>query len=194
MNLPCCCGCCGECADECGCDQECCQSVEWIAGFRYINLDEELNIVAQRDVIGAVEEGTYNIRTSNHLYGAQVGARLRRTRGEFGWEATGKVGIFGNDVEQVQTAIDFPNFPLRPTVSSRGGEVAFLGELNLSALYQLSEVWNVRAGYSVMFIDGLALAPDQLDFNFATTPNGNQLHDGGDLFLQGVNVGLEARW
>ena len=89
---------------------------------------------------------------------------------------------------------DFPAFPLRPTVSSSSGGVAFVGEINLSALYRLTDVWNLRAGYNAIWIEGLALAPDQLDFNFATAPGGNQLHNGGGMFLHGVNVGLEARW
>ena len=84
VNLPCCCGCCDECRDECrdeccdecgcgevrdecGCGEVRCRSFEWFAGFRYLNLGEELNISAQRTVAGAVEEGTYNIRTANHL-------------------------------------------------------------------------------------------------------------------------------
>ncbi len=71
--------------------------------------------------------------------------------------------------------------------------MAFVGELNLSAFYRLTDVWDLKAGYNLMWIDGLALAPDQLDFNFAP-PNGNQLQNGGAMFLHGVNVGLEARW
>ena len=194
-NLPCCCGCCDPCGyDECGCGEVRCQSFEWFGGFRYLNLDEELNITAQRIVGGAVEEGTYDISTANRLYGAQLGARLRRTQGRWGWEATGKAGIFANDAEQEQTVIDFPNFPLRPTVSSRSTEVAFLGETNVSALYRLTDVWNLRAGYTVLWIEGVALAPDQLDFDFATSPSGDQLHNSGGIFLHGVNVGLEARW
>lgn len=212
MNLVCCCGCCDECHEECGCDkrrEECgcgkvgdacgcglvrCRSLEWFAGFRYIDLGEELDIAAQKTVSGAVEDGTYNIHTTNNLFGAQAGARWRQTWGRFGWEATGKAGIFGNAAQETQSVTDFPNFALRPTVSSSGNEVAFVGELNLSALYRLTNVWNLKAGYNVMWIDGLALAPDQLDFNFATSPSGNQLQNGGAMFLQGVNVGVEARW
>jgi Putative beta barrel porin-7 (BBP7) len=217
VNLPCCCGCCDESGctevrDECGCTErrdDCgsgtvrdncgrgtvrCHSFEWFGGFRYLNIGEELNISAQRIVAGEVEEGAYNIRTANHLYGGQLGARLRRWGDRFGWEATGKAGIFGNDAQQTQSVTDFPNFPLRPTVSSSSGEVAFVGEINLSALYRLTNVWNLRAGYNVLWIEGLALAPDQLDFNFASSPSGNQLHDGGGMFLHGVNLGLEARW
>ncbi|MBC7817778.1 MAG: BBP7 family outer membrane beta-barrel protein [Planctomycetaceae bacterium] len=190
VNLACCCGCC----DECCCGEVHCQSLTWFAGFRYLNVSEELNITAQRNVFGGVENGTYNIRAANQLYGAQLGARLRRTRGRCGWEATGNAGIFGNDSQQTQSVTDFPNFPLRPTVSSRGAGVAFVGGANLSALYLLTNAWNLRAGYNVMWIEGLALAPDQLDFNFGASPSGNQLHNGGGLFLHGVNIGLEARW
>lgn len=188
-NLPCCCGCCA-----CECGEVCCRSFTWFAGFRYLNLDEELNIAAQRIVAGGVEEGAYNIRTSNHLYGAQLGARVRRTRSRLGWEATGKAGVFCNDSEQEQSVTDFPNFPLRPTVSSSEGELAFVGEVNLSALYRLTDVWNVRAGYTAMWIEGLALAPDQLDFNFAAAQGGRRLDDGSGMLLHGANVGLEARW
>ena len=194
VNLACCCGCCDGCADECGCGEVRCRSFSWFGGFRYLNLGERLNISAQRTVSGAVEEGAYNIHTTNNLYGMQLGGRLRRTRGRFGWESTGAAGIFGNDAQQRQSVTDFPNFPLRPTVSSSRGEVAFVSGANFSALYLLNNVWNLRAGYNILWIEGLALAPDQLDFNFAASQSGNQLHNGGGVFFHGVNVGLEARW
>ena len=193
LNLPCHIGCC-ECCDTCGCGALHCRSFEWLAGFRYIDLNEELNILAQKTVSGAVEEGTYDIRTSNRLFGAQLGARLRRSSCQFGWEATGKAGVFANDAQERQSVVDFPTFPIRPTVSSSGNRTAFVGEFNLSAFCRLTDIWSLRGGYNVMWIEGLALAPDQLDFNFATSPSGNVLHNNGGMFLHGVNVGLEARW
>jgi hypothetical protein len=212
VNLPCCCGCCDQCGDACGCGEvggECgggkvregcgdgkvrCRSFEWFAGFRYLTLGEDLNIVAQRTVAGGIEEGSYDIRTTNNLYGAQLGARLRRSGYRFGWETTGKAGLFGNDAHERQWVTDFPNYPLRPTTSGSRSGVAFVGEINLSAFYRLTDVWNLKAGYSAMWIEGLALAPDQLDFNFATSPSGNVVYNSGAMFLHGVNVGLEARW
>ncbi len=208
LNLPCCCGCCDQCAcaevrddcgsgevrDDCGRGPVRCRSFEWFAGFRYLNLGEELNISAQKVVDGRVEDGTYNVRTANHLYGGQLGARMRRWRDRLGWEASGKAGIFANDAQQKQLVTDFPNFPLRPTVSSSSGGVAFVGEINVSGLYRLTDVWNLRAGYNALWIEGLALAPDQLDFNFASATGGTRLNNGGGLFLHGVNLGLEARW
>jgi hypothetical protein len=213
LNLPCCCGCCeqggcGECG-ECGKCGECgecgegggscgsgfgsCQSCEWFGGFRYINLGEDLNIYAERTVGGGVESGSYDLRTRNHLYGAQLGARMRRTQGRLGYEAGGKAGLYVNDAQQEQTVTDFPNFPLRNT-SHSSNTAAFVGEANLTGLYRLTRVWNLRAGYNVMWIEGLALAPDQLDFDFASAQGGNRLDNGSGMFLHGVNVGIEARW
>jgi hypothetical protein len=201
-NMPCCCGCCDEGCGECcdGCNDDCgfsevrCQSYEWFAGFRYIHIGEDLNLFARRTVAGEVERGSYDIHTSNNLYGVQLGGRTRRTRGRYGWEAMGKAGIFGNDAEQRQSVTDFPDFPLRPTVSSRSTGVAFVGEANLTALYRVTQDWNLRAGYTAMWIGGLALAPDQLDFDFASASGGEQLNNGGAILLHGVNVGIDGRW
>ncbi|MGA2254430.1 MAG: BBP7 family outer membrane beta-barrel protein [Thermoguttaceae bacterium] len=210
LNFPCCCGCCTKCdCDDCSCGQTTCSmcgrvkaarggvrcsSLEWFAGIRYLDIDNELNIAVERRENGGVEDGSYNIEAGNHLIGAQLGARLRRTVNRFGWELVGKAGVYANDAEQTQSVIDFPNFPLRPTTSATGCNTAFVGEINVSGIYRLTDVWSAKAGYNAIWIEGLALAPDQLDFNFATSPSGNQLRTSGGLLLHGVNVGLESRW
>ncbi len=89
--------------------------------------------------------------------------------------------------------IDFPDFFLRPPTSAQHGQVAFLGELNFNLIYQLSKVWDIRAGYNLFWIDGVALAPDQLDFS-ADIGAGGRLDSNGNAFYHGVNIGLEARW
>jgi len=71
--------------------------------------------------------------------------------------------------------------------------VAFVGELNLTGIYRLNEIWNLRAGYNAMWISGVALAPNQLDFS-GELPAGNQLSSNGGVFLHGVSCGIEARW
>ncbi len=186
VNLPCCCCWESPCGDVAG-------SREWFAGFRYVNLQESFRINGAKPVGGGVETGYYDLSSRNDLFGAQIGARIRRARGRFGWEATGKAGIFGNQAGQEQVVMDYPDFPLRPEVSSNGACVAFLGELNLTGIYQLNRTWGLRAGYNLMWIEGLALAPNQMDFTF-TSISGTGLNTAGGLFLHGVNLGLEARW
>lgn len=209
-NCACCSGCCdsigcGECCgepcgDSCGvscgggdCGQIGCQSLTWFSGFRYLNFGERFNMSAQRTVGGAIESGSYNIRTTNHLYGGQLGARVRRTHGRIGWEGSGAAGVYLNNSEQSQSVIDFPNFTLRNVSRSENG-AAFVGDVNLSGIYRLTNAWNLRAGYNVIWIQGLALAPDQLDSDFAAATGGSNLNNDGGLLLHGINVGIEARY
>lgn len=180
---------------ECCCS-DCCGDIRrhwrhWFVGFRYLSLDEEFNIQG-----ADVEEGTsnYNIRTHNDLYGLQIGGRWGASRGRLGWEWTGKAGLFGNAAGQTQFVTDFPPpFLLRPTIGSEDGQLAFVGELGCSLLYQLTTVWSVRGGYNLMWIEGVALAPDQLDFTNTAT-SGSSLTSSGGVFLHGANMGIEARW
>jgi Putative beta barrel porin-7 (BBP7) len=181
VNRVCCC---------CSCDGPCsCRSVEWLYGFRYLNLNEDFSIVSTD-----LQEGTstYDIDTNNNLFGAQIGNRVRESRGRWSWEGTGKAGIFGNAAEQHSDPIvDFPAFVVRPGRSESGGNVAFVGDLNLTAIYQLNSVWGARLGYNLIWIEGVALAPDQLDFSIA---NESDISTDGGILLHGVNAGLEARW
>ncbi len=194
LNFPCCCGCCDVCCDECCSPEVRSQSFSWFAGFRYLNFGDRLNIAAQGAGQFPGEQGAYRVRTTNNLYGAQLGARMRRTRGRFGWDATGQAGIYGNDAQQSQLVTDFPaGSPALRNVSTSKAGVAFVGQGNLSGLYALTNVWNLRAGYNVIWIEGLAQATDQLNFNFASS-SGNQVNNNGGVFLHGVNIGLEARW
>jgi hypothetical protein len=183
VNLVCCCCQC----DGCGR----CSSLEWLTGFRYISFDEEFSLRAFDSDEGTT---TYAVRTRNDLYGAQLGARARQCVGRWSWETTGKAGIYGNDMGQLQSSIiDFPDVEYRPAQGSRGGDVAFVSDFNISGIYRLNQCWGLRAGYNLIWIEGVALAPDQIDFT-NVTGSGTRLVDGGGLLLHGANVGLEARW
>lgn len=205
VNLFNCCGCSNacDCCDSCSSCDSCnpcggrvvsTRSLSWFGGFRYLNVRERMDILGRRFTIDGPEDGSYNLQTSNNLFGAQLGARVRRTRGRFGWDATGFAGIFANNSRQRQSLTEFPDFAVRPRVSSSSTDAAFVGGANLSGHYLLTDVWALRAGYNVLWIEGVALAPDQLDFAFAQADGGTRLDNNGGMFLHGVNVGLEARW
>lgn len=172
--------------------QNCCESLDLLTGFRFAWLGEEFNINSMDDDQGATD---YNIATENHLYGYQIGARVKGERPRLGWEATGKAGIFGNHAEHDQLiSTDFPppTFP-RPRQSKSGGSLAFIGELSAKMVYRICQDWSLRGGYSVLWIEGVALAPDQLDFTFTPT-SGHGLNTNAGLLVHGANVGIEARW
>lgn len=182
LNRVCCC-CCSD-----GC---CSRSFEWIYGLRYLNVNEDFAITAVD-----LQESTsvYDINTNNNLFGGQIGNRVRRSCGRWSWEGTGKLGLFGNAAEQHSDPIvDFPNFVIRPGRTESTGNLAFVGDFNLTAIYQITNVWGARLGYNVIWIEGVALAPDQLDFTNTPTSGSGISTDGG-IFLHGINAGVEARW
>jgi hypothetical protein len=181
VNLPCCTAC-------CDCPTSCWERSLFV-GFRFLSLEEEFSILATDFEESSTE---YNIRTRNHLYGAQVGAQLRRCTGSWSFEGIGRAGIYYNDAERiVAPLVDFPDFEFRPGSSDSIGRVAFIGDVNFNAIYHLNETWGLRAGYNFIWISGVALAPDQLDFENLDEPH---FASTGGVFLHGANFGLEARW
>ena len=84
-----------------------------------------------------------------------------------------------------------PGFDLRPLATTNGNHAAFVGELGVSASYQFTNVWSVWAGYGVLWLSGVALAPDQLDYNLG---GGTVLDSRGNVLYHGGHLGLEARW
>jgi hypothetical protein len=173
----------------------CCDQIDFLCGFRYINVNETLTITGTD-----FQEGTsnYNVHTDNNLYGLQLGGRYERQVSAFWFlQLVAKSGVFLNAVHQSQQATDYPTaaapFSLRDRISSRGSAVATLGELNIIMIRWLNETWSLRLGYTAMGIGGLALATDQLDFT-DTFSSGSQLQSTGWVFLHGGLMGLEARW
>jgi len=162
-----------------------------LAGFRYLTLNEDFNLRSTD-----LDTGTsnYAIHTTNNLFGGQAGARATQRLDRFGWDATAKAGIFGNAASQVQSVSDFPpGFFLRDRSFGSVGQVAFVGDINLSGYYYLNDLWSLRAGYNLLWIQGVALAPEQLDFTDTAT-SGTVIHAHGALFAHGINVGVAASW
>ena len=105
------------------------------------------------------------------------------------WRLTARA----NDAQQSQLVTDFPpGFVLRDTPNVTAGNVAFVGDLNFSAAYYLDDVWALRFGYNLLWIEGVALAQNQLDFT-DTPDSGTTLRTAG-FFAHGINVGLQGTW
>lgn len=173
-------------------------TVDWLLGFRYVGVEEQALIATDgcRDSCGDGSFTTvpYGVRTRNNLFGAQIGNRSRWTWENWAFEGWAKAGLFGNAQKQIQDPlIDYTGFAERPGVSDTAGQVSFVGDINTSVIYRLTEVWGIRAGYNLIWIDGLALAPNQFDFS-TDTGAGSRLVSGGGIFMHGANLGLEARW
>lgn len=150
-----------------------------LGGFRFVRLTENFSD-------GAYFE-RFASQTENNLFGGQLGARWSSGYERISWDVTGKAGVFGNDAQQSQSRHVGPSAVFQPTAFD--STVAFVGDVNLSANFGLSTVWSIRGGYNLMWIDRVALAPDQR----FQLQNGAVATD-GSLFLHGLDVGLTANW
>ncbi len=164
-------------------------SLSLLGGFRFVRLSENYDL----NSLDGSSEDNYNVDSENNLFGAQLGGRWRECCGRFYWELTGKAGVFGNDSNQSQFLTDLDGSQSLRNFTSYESCVAFVGDINLSVGFRLNRVWAARCGYNVLWIDQVALAADQLDFNLGPTAGRNIATD-GSVFLHGINVGLEGRW
>ena len=76
------------------------------------------------------------------------------------------------------------------------GQVAFVGELGATGVYDLNDIWSLRAGYAIFWLGGLALAPNQLNAQklCPDKPVSGATDTGGSVVVQGITLGLEGRW
>jgi len=168
--------------------------VDWLTGFRYVNVDETANLGLI--CCGGTEAPFYRVGTNNNMFGAQVGGRARWNWQRWAVECWGKAAILGNAQRQFQNpVISSQDVVLRDTVVSTGVAPGMIADLNVSTIYRLTDVWGIRAGYNLIWLGGVALAPNQFDFNDPTVAgSGKLLQPNGSIFLMGANLGLEARW
>ncbi len=166
------------------------RELDVLCGFRYVSFDEGLILASDND--REQVDARYDLGTDNDLYGLQLGARWRGYRNRLGLEALGKAGIYYNDASQRQILVDqLPSNPvqLRDAWDS-SSDVAFLGELGLTLLYEVTPALTLRGGYSLLWIEGVALAPDQLDVALV---GGDRIDMAGGVFYHGASLGLEFR-
>jgi hypothetical protein len=165
-------------------------NVSLLVGFRYMDLNDSFDIHSY-DVDSNV--GDYDIHAKNNLFGAQIGCLLRKQFGKFGFDFVEKAGIYGNAASQSTCLHDFNDtYTLRDS-KTNGSHAAFIGELGINGYYQVTKRLNVKAGYNLMWIEGVARSASQLDYT-DTPESGTALVFGKGAFVHGANVGLELRW
>ena len=131
------------------------------------------------------------MRGHNHLYGFQIGcdAKLRAPEKLFQIDALAKAGVYGNAVGLTN---DYADTVRSYSASSSSGHVAFVGELGLMASYRLSDHLSARVGYQLLWLDGVAVGPEQI--SSTDFLSGSAAFKPGTAFYHGANVGLEFQW
>jgi hypothetical protein len=190
---------CYDCCQECGPDwcslTRCrpnCHCVNWLAGFVWAGLDEQANMNVA--CCSPPEPVNYSVRTNTNYFGPQIGMRGRREWCRWAVEGWWKTALCGTTAYQAADPIVGSISGLeRPAVSGTDTGVGFIGQLNGTLIYRITQHWGLRAGYNFYWLTGAALAPAQYDFATAAGA-GTGINDNGGLFLHGANLGTEYRW
>jgi len=172
--------------------------VSLMLGLRYTALDEELSYRARAKIYNNVP--TLNVihaemytRTENDIYGFQLGWLVTAPLAPawiMRWD--GKVAAGVNFAKQ-HTRL-FEDFT--PTIHNeviRNDVAAVVGDSLVTINWQITCNFTVYVGYQVVFLEGVALAPEQ--FNPIFSPfRDPRLDHNGFLFMQAAVGGAEIVW
>ncbi|MER3414879.1 MAG: hypothetical protein C4297_01525 [Gemmataceae bacterium] len=174
-----------------------------LAGIRYLNVRDKFWF-GSLDDISAVPfgpcSGLYEVRTKNNLLGLQLGADAAYPLlcDTLRVGVRGKTGLFLNFAEQSSRFLNIPTEGEGRTTDERtdedGVRLAGVIEVGAYATYWITKNIAIRGGYDLIYVAGLALAPENLDNSPLPLNARRNLKDNGDIIYHGPSVGIEVRW
>lgn len=179
---------CTECGDGC---VKSCHLLQALLGFVWAGLDEGAGL--DMTCCDENETASYNVRTSTNYFGAQVGMQGRREWRRWAVDGWWKTALCGVSASQNSDPIVGTIYGSRDAQSTHEGGLGFIGNVNGSLIYRITDSWGLRCGYNLIWLTDAALAPSQWDFSDTPT-SGSGINHNGTVFLHGANLGLEARW
>jgi hypothetical protein len=171
-------------------------SLSGLIGVRYINVADQFQLTATNNAsnVDAGQVGFYRTWTNNNMAGLQAGADFTHDlymRWLF-FSIEAKTGAFMNFADQKNLL--FNSMTTYDQRSSRETQFATMFDLSVALTALVSDHLTLRGGYTFLFLDGVALASDQLDTNPTMNNSRDFLADKGSLTLQGPFVGAELAW
>ncbi|MFO0940753.1 MAG: BBP7 family outer membrane beta-barrel protein [Pirellulales bacterium] len=184
----------------------------WLGGIRYFELDEKFGFAAIGSTNNTFAANTlrfFNMDTKaqNHLVGFQVGGDFWTTIVpgiSVGNELKG--GIYNNNINVNSKVVS--NSITAANENLARDRAAFLVEYNAQAIYRMTYSWTLRGGYNLLYIDNVALAPENFNSRLTTvTPpaaaaqivdfGANRfpfINANGHALYHGFNFGAEYMW
>jgi hypothetical protein len=169
-----------------------------LIGVRYAGLPEEFDFNTSTAVPAPGAINNFRVDTNNEMVGPQVGALLEfyvDNRWWLNFEIKGavmnnraKTTTFYENVNGAGVVTDFTN-------SAQENHTAFAEDISLTLVYHWSPHLTTRLGYQAVFMQGLALAPENLGTDLAILQQGPaQLNHSGNVIYQGPVAGLTLAW
>lgn len=176
--------------------------MDWLTpliGFRWVELEEQFGVAGLEPPTPGIPY-SYRYDTHNHMYGVQVGAEviLWNRGGPLRVDGVFKAGMYYNEAD-LDAAFGYgpvPDEAERIVFEQSRAEphTSFLGEVGVGASWQASDWLNLRGGYQLTWIEGVALAPEQIPSTDLFVPFNTEVNTGGSPLYHGPYAAIEARW
>lgn len=161
-------------------------SVSWVLGLRYIHLREKFTLAFTTPP----DTSNYNVRTRNLLGGPQIGGCLEWNPTEqITWNFTAKFGGLLDRSQQHTFLGDDNNTRVIRDFTKRKWNPTFLADLAASFNFQITPHFNLHAGYQMIYLAGVALAPEQLS-NSSDVVAHHRVTVSGNVLIHGLFTGL----
>ena len=178
------------------------KTLSYLIGFRYLSLDEIFGYYGRGTVTSSggtsAVSGDYDVNTHNDMFGPQIGADLMFHQCRYSYGVQTKLAPLVNFSDQYSRIVTSASGDPMATYGdineiryAKKDDCTLVGELSILGNYRIRKNLVVHAGYHFVWITGLALAGEQIQFqpNAAAT-----LNDNGHVFYQGISAGLEWIW
>lgn len=176
-------------------------SFEIGAGVRYVRLRDQFGVTGFGGVMGL---SFWDTQVTNNLVGPQIMANWNHRRDRIGLDVNGRMMFayniqnFDQDVALGQDLIPGQynrSIYLTSTVADHGKQEDFFSptvELRAQASYQITTALALKLGYTAIFMDNISRAAQQVRYElprmgFREDQAGEQY-----IFINGVNMGVEA--
>jgi len=181
----------------CDVDLADCFHVRPLIGARYINLTERLTQIgvftAQPDVVTTIDS-----RSSNNLYGGQIGFRMEVVTKYLEFGVTPKILFLGDSMlSQVSDTHLRSNFDGTFGSQNATSTFTFAGDATSYVQLNLSRCFSIRGGYNLLYINRVTRPQNNIYYN----DNGDANPPGirsqlimRDVLITGFTVGAQFKW
>ena len=177
----------------------------WLAGFRFFELQDVLSQTSTSSTlppssIGA-NQSLLSVATNNNLFGAQVGAKADwRIAPRIRLSAVPKFMIGGNAITNTTelTTINGSGATFaggQPVnVHSTLGVFSWLGSVDSSVAWDVTDHWSLSLGYRVVGVGNIAQADGQWPSTLAAPSALQGINAGSSTILHGGFAGFQGRY
>jgi hypothetical protein len=166
-----------------------------LVGARYMSAFEDFGYTAISDrPLALGSQNSANVLTRNDMYGVQIGIDMDiLVSARFYYDYELKGGILQNFASQDTTYTNTDSAGVVSVFNTGASQhrTSFFGDMSLTGNWQMGANWSLRFGYQAVFLNGVALGPQNLQTNNALLRTGpGQLDDTGEAIYHGPILGV----